>query len=141
MVILTRGTMDDEHVVVTSLPNDEHEFIIEGVDGDEEIWLLYEPIQNLSGHFQVTLSFDNEEEEQIVAEEVEEDLVIGVDGKSQTLLISLICGAVAFLCIVCILIQCKRQAAEEDDDENKIASEKKLARKDFDLEATAMGLK
>ena len=33
-----------------------HEYNIAGLDGDEEIWLLYEPDEFSAGYFQVTTS-------------------------------------------------------------------------------------
>ena len=44
LIILKFGEMEDENTITVPLDQATHEFNIAGLDGDEEIWVLYEPL-------------------------------------------------------------------------------------------------
>ena len=45
--------MDDENVIAVYLSDVKHEFTIKELEGDEQIWLLYEPNRMEEGHYKV----------------------------------------------------------------------------------------
>lgn len=53
LVIMRSDVMDDENVIAVSLSEAEHEFTIKELEGDEQIWLLYEPNRMVEGHYKV----------------------------------------------------------------------------------------
>ena len=58
MVILKNETFTDESVISFALEQPSHSLNLTRLDGDEEIWLLYEPTIFQDGYFQVQASIE-----------------------------------------------------------------------------------
>ena len=50
--------MNDESVIDRQMSNSSHEFTISDLDGDEEIWILYEPNIGRDGHFKMSIMLE-----------------------------------------------------------------------------------